>query len=150
VVTTGLLAVLSVDQRRAMFAHERAHLDLHHHRYVRAVRLAAAAMPPLRPLVKRVRFTTERWADEHAAREVGDRSFVAQALVRAALGGEEAPPAPVMAAAALGVAARVGALGSEPRRTVWEPVALGAVLAALAGAATQSHHLATMLRHLCA
>ena len=150
VVTTGMLAVLSVDERRAMFAHERAHLDLHHHRYVRAVRLAAAAVPPLTPLVKRVRFTTERWADEHAAREVGDRSSVARALVQAALGGEEEPPMPVMAAATLGVAARVGALGSEPRRPVWEPIALGAMLAAPAGAATQSHHLATMLHHLCA
>ncbi|HVL03359.1 MAG TPA: hypothetical protein VM386_02860, partial [Acidimicrobiales bacterium] len=113
------------------------------------VRLAAAAVPLLRPLVTWVRFTTERWADEHAARELGDRSSVAKAIIRTALSGDKEPPAPVMAAATLGVAARVRALGSEPRRSVWEPLALTAMLAAVAGAATQSHHLATMLLHLC-
>lgn len=150
VVTTGMLSLLSVEERRAMFAHERAHLDLHHHRFVRTVSVAAAALPPLKPLVKRVRFTTERWADERAAREVGDRAPLARALIRAALSGGDEPQRPVMAAAGLGVAARVRALTAEPRRPVWEPLALGAMVAGLAGAATQSHHLATMVQHLCA
>ena len=150
VVTTGLLALLSVDERKAMFAHERAHLDLHHHRYVRLVRTAAAAVPLLRPLVKRVRFTTERWADEHAARELGDRSSVARALARAALDGETGTPMPLMAAATLGVDARVRALGTAPRASLWEPLALVVVMAAVVGAATQYHHLATLLLHICA
>ncbi len=150
VVTTGLLAVLSTDERRAMFAHERAHLDLHHHRFVRVVSLAAAAVPVLRPLVARVRFATERWADERAADEVGDRSSVADALARAALGGGPHPPAPALGAASLGVAARVRALGVQPRRSRCEPVALVLVVVAAGAAATQSHHLVTMLAHLCA
>lgn len=149
VVTTGMLSLLSVEERKAMFAHERAHLDLHHHRFVRTVSVAAAALPPLKPLVRRVRFTTERWADEHAAREVGDRAPLARALVRAAFSGGDDPPSPVMAAASLGVAARVRALTAEPRRPVWEPLAVGVMVAGLAGAATQSHHLATMVQHLC-
>lgn len=80
---------------------------------------------------------------------MGDRSSVARALIRAALPEDQQPPLPAMAAATLGVAARVGALAAQPRRPVWEPVALGGVLAALAGAATQSHHMATMVHHLC-
>lgn len=85
VVSRSMLQLLDGDERRALLAHERAHLDLHHHRYLRAAELAAALLPILRPLVDRVRITTERWADEEAATETGDRHLVARALARAAL-----------------------------------------------------------------
>lgn len=85
VVSRGMLQLLDGDERRALLAHERAHLDLHHHRYLRATELATAFLPMLRPVVNRVRLATERWADEEAAREVGDRRLVARALARAAL-----------------------------------------------------------------
>jgi Zn-dependent protease with chaperone function len=85
IVSRGLLQLLDGQERRALLAHERAHLDLHHHRYLRSVELAAAFLPILRPFVNRVRLATERWADEEAAREIGDRHVVARALARAAL-----------------------------------------------------------------
>lgn len=49
VVTTALLARLEPAERRALFAHERAHLTARHHRYLLTVRLAARANLFLRP-----------------------------------------------------------------------------------------------------
>ncbi|MFG2421363.1 M56 family metallopeptidase [Streptomyces sp. NPDC048448] len=85
VVTTALLRGLIPPERRALFAHERAHLTARHHRYLLAVRLAARANPFLRPLRTAVTYTTERWADEDAARSVGSRRVVARAIGKAAL-----------------------------------------------------------------
>ncbi len=85
VVSSSMLRSLDDGERRALLAHERAHLRCAHHRYVRLTQLAGAAAPPLRLLNSRVRFFTERWADEEAATEVGDRSVVARAIARAAL-----------------------------------------------------------------
>ncbi|MES9523315.1 M56 family metallopeptidase [Streptomyces capoamus] len=107
VVTTALLAGLVPVERRALFAHERAHLSARHHRYLLAAHLAARANPFLRPLRTAVVYTAERWADEEAARVVGDRRAVARAIGKAALlspGG----PAPTLAALA--------ATGPVPRR----------------------------------
>ncbi|EHN78168.1 integral membrane protein, partial [Streptomyces coelicoflavus ZG0656] len=72
VVSTALLDCLESGERRALFAHERAHLAAGHHRFLLAVRLAALANPFLRPLRTAVSYTAERWADEAAARAVGD------------------------------------------------------------------------------
>lgn len=85
VVTTGLLECLEPAERRALFAHERAHLSARHHRFLLAVRLAAQANPFLRPLRTAVSYTTERWADEDAAQAVGSRRTVARAIGKAAL-----------------------------------------------------------------
>ncbi|MFE5136356.1 M56 family metallopeptidase [Streptomyces fagopyri] len=94
VVTTGLLRGLVPSERRALFAHERAHLTARHHRYLLAVRLAARANPFLGPLRTAVTYTTERWADEDAARSVGSRTVVARAIGKAALlSGADATPA---------------------------------------------------------
>ncbi|MEU3984254.1 M56 family metallopeptidase [Streptomyces sp. NPDC026672] len=107
VVTTGLLAGLEPAERRALFAHERAHLAARHHRHLLAVHLAARANPFLRPLRTAVLYTAERWADEEAARAVGDRRTVARAIGRAALL-SAATPVPTLAALA--------AAGPVPRR----------------------------------
>ncbi|MYW45162.1 M48 family metalloprotease, partial [Streptomyces sp. SID161] len=85
VVSTALLAALAPAERRALFAHERAHLTARHHRHLLAARLAARANPFLRPLCTAVGYTAERWADEEAARAVGDRRTVARAIGKAAL-----------------------------------------------------------------
>ncbi|OSZ60423.1 hypothetical protein OQI_10725, partial [Streptomyces pharetrae CZA14] len=85
VVTTGLLSGLRPAERRALFAHERAHLSARHHRFLLVVQLAARANPFLRPLRTAVSYTAERWADEEAARAVGDRRVVARAIGKAAL-----------------------------------------------------------------
>jgi hypothetical protein len=84
VVSTGMLAGLSVDQRRVLLAHEAAHLRHRHQWFVHLTALAVAANPLLRPLGPAVQTSTERWADESAAGEVGDRRLVATSLVRAA------------------------------------------------------------------
>jgi Zn-dependent protease with chaperone function len=85
VVSTAMLNALDAGERKALLAHEAAHLRHHHHVYVQLARLAAAANPLLRPLARAVAEATERWADEAAAIEVGSRSLVARGLARAAL-----------------------------------------------------------------
>jgi Zn-dependent protease with chaperone function len=85
VATRPLLAALAADERRAVLAHETAHLRHHHHRYRLAAELAAAVNPLLRPLAGAVEYATERWADEVAAGKVGDRRVVARALARIGL-----------------------------------------------------------------
>ncbi|WP_433445319.1 M48 family metalloprotease [Nonomuraea sp. CA-141351] len=85
VISTGMLHLLTEPERRALIAHEHAHLRHRHHRH-RAVTAAASALNPLLwPLRRAVEFATERWADEQAVLAVGDRPLVAQALARAAL-----------------------------------------------------------------
>ncbi|SOE32485.1 M56 family metallopeptidase [Streptomyces sp. OK228] len=113
VVTTALLRGLTSRERRALFAHERAHLTAAHHRHLLAVRLAARANPFLRPLRTTVVYTTERWADEDAARSVGNRTVVARAIGKAALlsGG-----GPVPAFATLTGFAGFASAGPVPRR----------------------------------
>ncbi|MDQ0932651.1 hypothetical protein QFZ49_002581 [Streptomyces turgidiscabies] len=107
VVTTALLACLEPTERRALFAHERAHLAARHHRYLLAVQLAAQSNPFLRPLRTAVTYTTERWADEEAAQRVGSRQTVARAIGKAALI-SRATPAPTLAG--------LTAPGPAPRR----------------------------------
>ncbi|MFJ9176436.1 M56 family metallopeptidase [Streptomyces sp. NPDC102360] len=93
VVSAALLDRLAPAERRALFAHERAHLTARHHRLLLTVRLAARANPFLRPLSSAVAYTAERWADEEAAARVGDRKVVARAIGKAALsaGGTREP-----------------------------------------------------------
>jgi hypothetical protein len=85
IVTTALYELLDAPQRRALIAHERSHL-VHRHAWWRvAAELAAAVDPLLRPAATAVRDASERWADEDAARVVGDRRVVATAISRAAI-----------------------------------------------------------------
>lgn len=124
VVTTALLDRLQAAERRALFAHERAHLTAGHHRHLLAVRLAAQANPFLRPLRTAVAYTAERWADEDAARAVGSRRTVARAIGRAALVSHGAPHATLAGFAAPGpVPRRVAALlGPAPVGRRWPSV----------------------------
>jgi Zn-dependent protease with chaperone function len=85
VVSTAMLRALAPAERRVVLAHEAAHLRHRHHVYVLLADLAAAADPALRPLAAAVRRGIERWADEDAAREVGDRTLTARAIARAAV-----------------------------------------------------------------
>ncbi|NGO73997.1 M48 family metalloprotease, partial [Streptomyces boncukensis] len=112
VVSTGMLAALTEEERAVLLAHERAHLAGHHHRYLLAARLAAVANPLLRPLRGAVAYSAERWADEDAASRVGDRRLAARAVGRAALVADSAAvPSPLLPALAAGpVPRRVAAL----------------------------------------
>ncbi|MER5793969.1 M56 family metallopeptidase [Streptomyces sp. NPDC001980] len=136
VVTTALLDGLAPGERRALFAHERAHLAARHHRHLLAVHLAARANPFLRPLRTAVRCTAERWADEEAARTVGDRRTVARAIGKAALLSAGTPAPTLAAVAATGpVPRRVAALlGPAPVARSW-PSAFTAAGLAVWGAA---------------
>ena len=86
VVSTGLLAALTPAERRAVFAHERAHLCFGHHRHVLLAEVCVAVLPPLRAIAGQLRHATERAADEAAAAHVNDRGIVARAIGAVALG----------------------------------------------------------------
>jgi len=130
VVSRGLLQTLGAGERRAVFAHEEAHLRLHHHWHLRVLRLAAAVFPLLRPVVPAGVLAVERWADEHAAGLVGDRTLVARTLLRAALAGVGAPtPAGVLAHSTRGdVGHRVAALIDAPPRPRWAVVVVSTMI----------------------
>lgn len=136
VASRSLLAALPADERRALLAHETAHLRHRHHLYRTATELAAAVNPMLRPVAGAVRYATERWADEDAATATGDRAAVARALARVGLR-RQAAPAPVgWRAVALGgadsaVVTRVQALLDTPPRRRPSTLLAQATLAAL-------------------
>lgn len=120
VVSTGMLDALDDADREAMLAHERAHLTCHHYAFVAATRLAATCNPLLRPVASAVAYTVERWADERAADECGDRRQVARAVGRAALATTRHPGRRRIPGAVLGLLGRrrsalLGA-GPVPRR----------------------------------
>jgi Zn-dependent protease with chaperone function len=135
VVSTSMLAVLGPAERRALLAHERAHLAHAHHLFVSLVDILAAVNPLLRPLTSAIRYTTERWADEVAADEVGDRAVVAQAVAKAALASKVSSPSNgiAMAMTTGPVPRRVKALliaapASRLRAVLTSPTGLLAVL----------------------
>lgn len=153
VVSVGMLRALDEAERRVLLAHERAHLHHRHHRYLRVAELVAVAVPLLRPIRDRVRFATERWADEVAAGAVGDRTLTARAIARAALATNSATGTPVLAMAALGVPARVDALLDESpvgrrRLTTLTWITLIALVTVM-GSTVQFHHLLAFAARMC-
>lgn len=154
VISRGMLRQLSPEERRVVLAHEAAHLTRRHHRYVWAADLASAALPVLRPLRQRVRYATERWADEDAVDHVGDRMLVARAISRAALVQHDALVPGVLGVAGPSVPARVDALLADHRPP---PSAAMAALAAaglalvlgVLSSSLQLHHLAVLAEHVC-
>jgi beta-lactamase regulating signal transducer with metallopeptidase domain len=149
VVSTSMLQALDADERKVLLAHEAAHLRHHHHLYVQLARLAAAANPLLRPLARVIADSTERWADEVAAQEVGSRPLVARGLARAALArhdhAESAAPLATLAAADVRLVERIDhLLAAPPRRgRLVSAVVISVVLACgITGIASvkQAHH----------
>jgi Zn-dependent protease with chaperone function len=133
VVTTSMVRALSAPERRVLLAHEQAHLRYQHGLFRLAVRLAAAVLPVLRPLVGDCDYQLERWADEAAARQVGDRKLAAQSVARAALAiarGGRGPHA-ALAFAERNVTRRVQALLAEPPRSDLRRLALPLVVLAV-------------------
>lgn len=151
VVTTGMLAALDADERSAMFAHEMAHLRLRHHLFLRVTGLTAAACPLLRPLHRQVRFATERWADERAARDVGSRSLVARAVTKGTLAAAGQPvPQVGMALNGSSTEDRINALAEEDTSGSVGEAGLAGLAVVTAGlAATQLHHLAALALAAC-
>lgn len=120
-ISTGMLSALLPRERTALLAHERAHLRLRHHHFLIAITLAGTLNPLLRPLCAAARYALERWADEAAARHVGDRTVVAHAVAKAALAGR-ARSGFALAATGGPVPRRVTALLTTQRRRL--PAAL--------------------------
>jgi hypothetical protein len=156
VITQGMLRALAGRERDVLLAHERAHARNSHYLFTSAARLAAAANPLLRPVATEVGYAVERWADERAAAETGDRGLTARAIARAALAASACPaargalPATGAALPANGIAhtpgqvpRRVAALLAPPRVLSCRglsPLLLGAaaVLIAVSGATALS------------
>ncbi|MER6569292.1 M56 family metallopeptidase [Streptomyces sp. NPDC001093] len=146
VVSRGMLCCLGDDEREALLAHERAHLRRRHHLFLSLWRLTAALNPLLRPLADTGAFVLERWADEEAATQVGDRAVVARAVGRAALASTGASRPAVLAATGGEVPQRVRALLAPPPARRSLPFLVGAVLltvccASLANAASDSDRM---------
>lgn len=150
IISTALVDLVSDDELRAVIAHEHTHAEQRHDRFLLTCRIVTAALPMLQPIATRLQFALERWADETAAYDCGDRNLVARALASVAL--HEPTPAYALGFGALGVTARVEALLTPPVpnpdrrhiRGVWLAIGVTAVLALI-----QIHHLATMLMSLC-
>jgi Zn-dependent protease with chaperone function len=147
VVSTAMLRTLSSVERRALLAHEAAHLRYRHHVYTQLTDVAAAANPLLRPLRAAVGLAVERWADEAAAAETGDRRLVARALARAGIAhsrARSARPAAVLAAADTHLTVRIRALLEPPpqhRRLAFGFVVASTACCVLAaGVAAQGAH----------
>lgn len=145
-VGARLLEQLDREGRAVVLAHERAHLDLHHHRYVRAADACAAALPPFAPLARRVRFLCECWADAVAAEVVGSRDAVARTIARVALMSPTAPGPRSLAFAREGTLERVRILMAAPIRSSPTVRVVGSVLAVtvVVAATIQFHHLAEL------
>ncbi|MGW3655695.1 M56 family metallopeptidase [Streptomyces sp. NPDC005151] len=135
VVSTAMMECLTARERRALVAHEQAHLAARHHRYLLATQLAARANPFLLPLRTAVAYSTERWADEEAAQVIGDRRAVAGAVGKAALFAHRSPTGPpaFAAFAAVGpIPRRVAALLEPvPPTRLWPPSSAHVALAGL-------------------
>ena len=116
VITQGMLRALSAGERGVLLAHERAHAQSSHYVFTSAARLAAAANPLLRPVAVQAGYTVERWADERAAAQVGDRTFTARAIARAALASTAAPPDRHAAMTALGLITQEGRVPQDDKR----------------------------------
>lgn len=151
-ISAGLVESLDERELEIVLAHERGHASHRHDRHLLAAELAAAMVPPLEWLRRRLRFALERWADEEAVDVAGgDRERVALTLARVALGRVESPGT-LAAFNGLGVTARVEAL-LRPRHLRHEPVwsaTIGVgVVAVVVAAVVQAHHTAGLLITLC-
>ncbi len=148
--SSGLVELLDEQEQAVVLAHEHAHARHRHDRYLLVAQCAAATVPFLRSLTSRLQFSLERWADESAVAECGDRGLVARTLGKVALHSPERTVA--MGFSGLGVPARVAALLGPPARQprMSAQVILWIAIAATAGLAVlQIHHLAWVIVSLC-
>lgn len=148
IVSTGLAHALSAQEFRAVVEHERAHLDLGHHRFL----VLASALEqglrflPLRASARATRAAVERWADEAAAGSCDQtRQALRSALLRVTATAVGSGATPFSTAES--VVERLDALddspcqpGRIPRALLYAPgfalgIALTLVLGASAGSA---------------
>ena len=151
VVSSGLLELLDDDEQHVVLAHEHAHARHRHDRYVLIGQLASVNLPLLRPLLRRLQFSLERWADESAVNAAGgDRRFVARTLGKVAL--SASAPGGALGINRFGVTARVAVLLSpalSPRQPVVTTFVWAAITSVGVLASVQIHHPAGMLTSVC-
>jgi hypothetical protein len=136
VVTSGMLQVLEPAERAVLLAHERSHLHSAHWVFRVATRFGTALLPTSKPAIASCDRALERWADEAAAAEVGDRELTARSVAKAALAATDYRRSSLSLAFAEGsVGERVEALLAPRRSSNWRPALLLALLATV-GAAT--------------
>lgn len=128
VISATLLRDLTPDEVRVVLAHERCHLTWCHWLFKLAARLAAGVAPFTRPLMAPLDAALERWADESAARAVGDRRLAARAVAHAALLIGASQPLGVTGGP---VSARVAALLVPPTPSRWLPMTVPLMLVAV-------------------
>jgi hypothetical protein len=137
-----------------VFAHERAHVDHRHDRYLTIARAAEAVLPMIRPLTRRLEFSLERWADDASVCAVnGDRLLVARTIAKVALLPHRKPQPTLGLAlgfAGLGDAARAEFLLNPPTRShALTALAVFSSMAGLTFAMYQLHHFEALLITLC-
>jgi hypothetical protein len=132
VVSRGLLRSLTTDERRAVLAHEAAHVRHRHDLHLIVLRLSVSLNPFLRPFLPAGELAVERWADEETAAAVGDRTLVARTLLRAALVGTGTAHRPhgALAHSSSDVGRRIRALLQAPPRPRWSMTAIAWLLLA--------------------
>lgn len=146
IVSTGMLQALRPSERQAMLAHEAAHLRHRHDRFLAVGRLVAGLPVVGRRVQDHLHFALERWADEEAAKVVGNRVVVAHAVARAALAQHDTPPG-VLGMAGGDILGRVESLlaapspGHRPALALFTTIGLAALV--------QLHHLPEILRLVC-
>lgn len=117
IVSRGLSETLGADELDAVYEHERAHIELHHHRFLLLAASLEAGLRflPLRASARAMRAAVERWADEAATGDCPQaRAALRSALFRvttAALG-----PSVAAFSSADSVIERLDALDRPPRR----------------------------------
>ncbi|MCW2545946.1 MAG: peptidase Ste24p [Mycobacterium sp.] len=136
VVTSGMLQVLDPAERAVLLAHERSHLRSAHWAFRLATRFGTALLPTVKPTIASCDRSLERWADEAAAAEVGDRHLAARSVAKAALASTDYRRSSLSLAFAEGaIGERVQALLAPRRTSNWRPTLLLALLATIGAAA---------------
>lgn len=85
VVSSALAATLDDDELGAVLAHERSHIQHHHHRHLEllgAIDATYRLLPAVATGTARIRLALERWADEDAAVATAHRDCVRSALAK--------------------------------------------------------------------
>jgi Zn-dependent protease with chaperone function len=143
-VSRELVDTLTPAEFGAVISHERSHLVNRHHRFVLTARRATAFAIWLVPMISALRYQLERWSDEDAAEECGDRELLAMTIAKVALSDHDR-----RSALAIGnhhVRRRVEALLAQPpgRMTIIDSattISANAAATGMVGSALQLHHL---------
>ena len=148
-ISAGLREALDDDEFDFVLAHERAHARHRHDRIKLLALLTTAFVPPAAPVMARVDFHLERWADEEAIVDSGvERGVAARTIAKAALAGHS--PHPALGIADHSIADRATALLEptvDPGATV-RVRASSIVACTLALAVFQIHHSVMFANHL--